>query len=134
MTSSQRCTTLVLVVVPFASGCATIVNGSTQTVEITSDPPGAKAIVLPGGKELMTPAAAFLERKRVHTVLFELDGYQPATGYLDRTASNVTVWNVVLGGLIGILVDHSTGAVFRLIPDPLHVDLKPVEVPSAPPD
>ena len=54
-------------------GCATIINGSTQTVEITSTPPGARALILPEGMELVTPGEADLERRSVHTVLFELE-------------------------------------------------------------
>jgi hypothetical protein len=113
-----------------ALGCATIINGPTQTVEITSNPPGAKVTVLPSGQHLVTPGKAELRRRLVHTVLFELDGYQPATAYLDRTNSQVTLGNILIGGLIGLAVDQSTGAVYRLIPDPLHVDLVPAESPQ----
>jgi hypothetical protein len=117
-----------------ALGCATIINGSTQSVTITSNPPGARVTVLPSHEALVTPGEADLSRRRVHTVLFQLEGYQPATGYLDRTNSNVTLWNLVLGGVIGMSVDLSTGAVFRLTPDPLHVDLVPARSRSAPGD
>ena len=110
-------------------GCATIIHGSTQKVEITSNPPGASVLVLPDQKKLVTPGTVELERKRVHTVLFELDGCRPATGYLDRLNSNATIGNAVLGGLIGMAIDYDSGAVYRLDPDPLHVELDPEETP-----
>ena len=112
-------------------GCATIINGTTQTVEITSSPPGAKAIILPEQKELVTPGEAELRRRMVHTVVFQLDGYRPATAYLDRSFSYVTLWNIVLGGAIGMGVDQGSGANYLLIPDPVHVDLVPAGASAA---
>ena len=114
-----------------ALGCAWIIHGPRQVVEITSTPPGAKVTILPGGKELTTPCEAELQRRKVHTVLFELEGYRPATGYLDRTNSNATAWNLVFApfgffGFFGAAIDQSTGAVYRLVPDMVHADLVPV--------
>jgi len=110
-------------------GCATIVNGPTQDVEITSNPPGASVLILPEKKMVVTPAEVELDRKTVHTLIFELEGCRPATGYLDRLNSNVTTGNVILGGLIGIAIDYDSGAVYRLDPDPLHVVLQPAKEP-----
>ena len=65
MKNSRLFTTYALVVTAlvFQLGCATIINGPTQTVEITSDPAGARAVVLPSGVELVTPGKVDLERK-----------------------------------------------------------------------
>ena len=108
-------------------GCATIINGPRQTVQISSDPSGAKVVVLPEKISLVTPGEVALSRKRVHTLLFELPCHRPATGYLDRTGSSVWWWNMVLGGAVGMAIDYRIGAVYRLIPDPLHVKLAPLE-------
>ena len=110
-------------------GCATIINGPTQDVEITSDPPGASVLILPEKKTVVTPAEVELDRKQVHTLLFALEGCLPATGYLDRLNSHMTDGNIILGGLIGIAIDYDSGAVYRLDPDPLHVVLAPAEEP-----
>ena len=112
-----------LLLLPGLVGCATIIQGETQMVQITSHPPGATVTVLPEMHTLVTPGEVDLKRKQIHTVLFELECYEPATGYLDRTNSNVTAGNLLLGGIIGIFLDLDTGAAFRLIPDPLHVQL-----------
>ena len=112
-------------------GCATLINGSTQNVAITSNPPGASATVLPEQKELVTPGQVELPRRQVHTVLFQLEGYQPATIYLDRNYSYWTAGNLILGGVVGLAVDQSTGANYRLVPEPVHVDLVPVGASAA---
>ena len=125
---------LVLAVLPILAGCATILHGPNQSVEISSDPPGAKVLVLPEQTTLVTPGTADVSRKRIHTLLFELPCYRPATGYLDRDAdeTHAVLLNLILGGIIGISIDYSTGAVFRLIPDPIHVKLERLE--SSPAD
>ena len=106
------------------TGCATIINGQEQGVSIRSDPPGATATVLPEKVSVTTPADLDLARGKVHTVKFELDGYEPRYGFLDRTASAATLWNILLGGLIGLVVDYSNDSVYTLTPDPLHVTLE----------
>ena len=118
---------LALALLLLTPGCATIINGPKQTVEISSDPPGAKVVVLPENIALVTPGEVGLSRKRVHTLLFELPCHRPETGYLDRTSSSVTALNAILGGLVGVWIDYNTGAVYRLIPDPLHVKLDRLE-------
>jgi hypothetical protein len=131
---SRRRGVLGVLVASWTMGCATIVQGPHQSVEISSDPPGARALVLPANIELITPGEVNLERKLAHTVLFELDGYRPATGYLDRTSSHTTLGNVILGGFVGMAIDRSSGAIYRLIPDPLHVVLDPEVDPADLPD
>jgi len=119
---------LALALLALLAGCATILQGPNQTVEITSDPPGAKVLVLPEQTSLVTPGEAELSRKQIHTLLFELPCHRPATGYLDRTNSHTVLLNVILGGLIGMSIDYSTGAVYRLIPDPIHVKLERLDL------
>jgi hypothetical protein len=55
-----------------ATGCATILHGSTQRVAIESSPPGARATVLPQGTTVVTPATVEMARGKAHTVRFEL--------------------------------------------------------------
>jgi hypothetical protein len=119
------------------AGCATILQGSTQTVEVTSDPPGASVLVLPEKTSLVTPGEVDLKRNHVHTLVFELPCHRPAAGYLDRVDSKTVLLNLILGGLIGMAVDFDSGAVFRLTPDPLNVKLEridPAECRPAPAD
>ncbi len=67
------CLSLFAAAAVIASGCATIVNGSTERVEIASDPPGAMAKVdgIPIGT---TPTSIDLKRGEPHSVTIEKDG------------------------------------------------------------
>jgi hypothetical protein len=109
-------------VVALACGCATIVKGTKQDIKLNSDPPGATAVI-DRDIAVKTPATVKLSRKEVHTVVFTLEGYESKTVYLNQ-AMEPWVWgNVVLGGIIGLLVDVSSGAANRLTPQEINVPL-----------
>lgn len=113
------------------AGCATTVVGTTQTVHLETDPPGARLTVLPEGTECVSPADVTLERRKVHTVEARLPGHRLARGYLDRVDSGAALGNILVGGIIGILVDYDSGAAFDLLPDPLRIELEPDGNPSS---
>ena len=112
-------------------GCATIINGQEQNVSIKTDPPGATATILPEGTTVSTPADVDLARGSVHTVKLELPGYRTEYVYLDRVASNMIGWNLLLGGLIGMGIDYSNDSIYRLTPDPIETTLEPAAAESA---
>src|SRR5262245_19655719 len=90
------------------SGCATIMSGTTERIRLESDPPGATVRV--DRNSYTTPVDVKLARSRNHDVEFQSDGYVSAKRQVTRD-SNDWVWgNILIGGLIGLLVDYSTGA------------------------
>ena len=103
-------------------GCATIMNGSTDTVNISSIPPGAKfSIVSAVGVNQtivqtgVTPQNVTLQRKtdffgNNYLVRFEKDGYLRKTVPMKKTVSFWFIGNIIFGGIPGIIVDCSTGA------------------------
>jgi hypothetical protein len=111
------------------SGCATIVNGTTQKVAFTSEPPGATVTVdgVPIGN---TPTSIDLKRDSVHSVTFEKDGYVASEHTVIQGASWWFAGNILLGGIIGMMVDSSTGAMYNLTPD----SVSPVLIAAAKPD
>ena len=123
-----------LLVLPMlgASGCATVVHGTTQTMDITSTPPGATATILPEGSSVTTPAKVELARKQVHTVLFKLEGYEPETVYVNKKVSAVTGGNLLLGGMVGAARDAQNGAAWDLDPNPVHAEMKPAKAARSP--
>lgn len=127
ITHRANCIFCIGVLAVVASGCATVIHGTKQTVAIHSVPEGATATILPEGSVVTTPAEIKLSRKNAHTVLFERDGFARAIGYLDRVTSGAVYGNLLLGGFIGASVDNSNGAAYRLTPDPLEVELEPLE-------
>jgi hypothetical protein len=100
-----------------ASGCATLVNGTRQTVEFQSHP--GNATVLVNGRYVGgTPVATRLERDRTHHVRIGLPGYLTYDMLLERKTSGWVWGNLLLGsaGLIGIVVDALSGAMYYLAP------------------
>jgi len=115
----------VLLIASGISGCATVLHGTTQTVSITSQPPGAEGLIEPAGIRVVTPAKVELRRKQNYTVHFELSGYKPQNVYLCRVSSPVAYGNLLIGGLVGIAMDTDNGAAWELTPDPLEATLEP---------
>jgi hypothetical protein len=108
-----------------AQGCASLIHGSTQQIALSSTPSGA-TVVINGLQRLQTPTTVELPRKETHQLEFKLDGYHSETIWVRHVTSNMIAGNIIAGGLIGFVVDHSTGAAFRLVPEVVQVDLRPI--------
>jgi hypothetical protein len=117
-------TTFVLTIC--GSGCATILHGTRQKVEFSSSPAGASARIEPGDVVLTTPSSVELERRHDYQVRFELQDHRPKTVYIDRETAAATYWNLLLGGLIGLMIDFSNGAGYELVPDHVDAVLEPL--------
>lgn len=85
-------------VVLAAAGCATMANGTTQRIRVTSDPPGA-SVFLNGRPVGTTPTQITASRRNREPVIgVERDGFQPAVYRLERREDWSTVlWDVALG-------------------------------------
>lgn len=117
------------VLVPFLlvqTACATIVSSSDQDIRVISDPEGASVKVdgMPRGR---TPLILDLERKRRHDIKIEKEGYEPAIKSTSRGFNWWFVGNLIIGGLIGIIIDFSTGAVYKVKPDEISAALEPIK-------
>jgi hypothetical protein len=101
---------ILLVCLSFSS-CATIINGKTQTIDVSSKPPGAVVEVdgLPAG---VTPLKLKVPRNKDHTLHLFKEGYQFNTTKLKRTLSGVAVFYLLPGGLISLGVDATQGTFF----------------------
>lgn len=112
--------------------CATIVNGTTQKIPVSSDPIGASVFVdgVPVG---YTPLNIELKRKHTHLVTVSHEGYEDEAVRLEPVLSAVVAGNIIAGGFVGWGVDAVSGSQYRLIPDAVFVRLKPyANVPYAP--
>ena len=112
-----------IIIAVSTGGCATVVNGTAQKICVTSDPTGA-TVSVDRQYDCRTPARLRLERRRDHTLVFAKDGYAPETVKLTHVLSEVVVGNTLLGGPLGWAFDACAGTQYKLIPDPVHVDLK----------
>lgn len=108
------------------SSCATIVNTTTQEVEIKTTPSNAK-ITIDGKKYGTTPQRINLERKNNHVVKIDLDGYESYETQITRKIS-FWFWGNILNGIIpGLLTDYITGSMYKLLPETLEAELQPAK-------
>ncbi len=107
------------------SSCASIIHGPTQSISFSSQPSGAKITV--DGKEYgVTPRTVDLRRKgrlkgeistkTEYAVKIEMDGFYPYEIKLQREMDGWFLGNLLFGGLIGIIIDASNGAMYKLNP------------------
>src|SRR5271170_290576 len=108
-----------------ATGCATIINGTTQPIAITSTPSGAKVIIDGGDSTYTTPASVDLARGQDHILSFSKPGYQEQTFTIRHSMSGVVAGNILAGGLIGWGVDAADGAQDKLTPETVQITLDP---------
>ena len=105
-------------------GCATVFNGSRQNISVTSSPDAAKLTSSPVAGDYTTPTTLNLQRKNDYTLTFSKEGYSSATAQLSHhVRGGIVVLDVILGGLIGVIVDASTGAWSKLSPETVNVSL-----------
>lgn len=110
-----------LVLLTATGACATVASGNRQQVHFETYPPEATATV--DGLGFTTPADVNLKRKNTYEVVFEKPGYIPAHRRISHSTNPAFYGNIILGGLIGMIIDMSTGAYYNLDPDVLSVTL-----------
>jgi len=98
------------------SSCATIVSGSKQIVRFSSNPSTASVFIdeVEVGK---TPFEIKLARISSHSVVLKLDGYQTYQTRLTKSFNGWYIGNILIGGIIGLIIDPITGAMYNLTPD-----------------
>jgi hypothetical protein len=101
--------------------CASIVNGTKQDVRINSDPTGAQVSI--NGVKYTTPAVIKLKRGSKHSLTFTKEGYEPVTLKIDKKFNSWVFGNLIFGGVIGLIVDFSNGAAYKLSPDQVNAKL-----------
>ena len=118
----------ILAVSVLLCGCATVTRGTRQTFKIQSTPTGAQ-VALSNGESCVTPCVLKLKRRPGFTATFTKDEFQDQTIKVDSELHGGGVaagaGNLLLGGVVGGLVDGSNGSLNSLSPNPLQVTLVP---------
>lgn len=104
------------------TGCATIINGTTQEIAITSEPAGAR-VVVNGFERGSTPIVLKLERDETYVMTIKKDGFEDSSLSLNKSVSGWVWGNILLGGLIGLAVDLGAGGMYVLDPPQAQVTL-----------
>lgn len=113
---------LLIIMTMMLSSCSTVLNTTTQEVEIKSSPANAK-ITVDGKKFGTTPQVINLERGNNHIVKLELEGYESYETQLTRKISFWFWGNALNGFLPGMLIDMFTGSMHNLLPEKVDVEL-----------
>lgn len=117
------------------SGCASIVSGSTQKVQISTNPPTQSSCAVAnkmGSWSIVSPNQIDLSRSKSDLTVNCTDN---ATGYSGTSAieSELEPWllgNIIIGGIVGAPIDFATGAAW-LYPASVVVPLKPTYQPAS---
>jgi len=109
------------------AGCASIVSGSKQEVNLTSHPVSAAlTVTTEKGAPVWagnTPATIELPREKAYIITAEVPGYAPATARIDKSLNGWFIGNLLCGGIIGGIIDYASGAMWKLDPDMVTIDL-----------
>ena len=101
--------------------CASIVSGTSQTIQVTSTPTGAECTLnrkeTTEGQEIQiatvptTPGQVYISKTKFPiTVQCNKSGYTQGVSYLESGNEGSTLGNIILGGGIGWAVDSARGA------------------------
>ena len=116
------------------SACATITRGSSQKFNIVTTPTAAD-VKLSTGQTCVSPCDLKLKRKHGFVVTANKQGYQEARAVIDSRIRGGGIaggaGNLLAGGVVGIVVDASSGAMNDLTPNPLQMTLQPLAAVSA---
>lgn len=118
----------------FSSGCATITRGTKDTLVVETDPAGA-TVTLSNGMSGKTPTSFKLPRKENLVVTIDKEGYESLSINVNSQVSGAgaagMAGNVLVGGLVGVIVDPLSGAMKDLRPNPVKATLVPLKKPDA---
>jgi hypothetical protein len=117
------------IALPCAS-CATITRGTSEQLQILSEPPGAEARTSMG-YVCTTPCTFSVGRKDEFVVTISKPGYETVevavTTKVNPGGTAAFAGNVLIGGVVGMAADASTGAGLDHFPNPVEVELVPVK-------
>lgn len=123
----RMCSVVLLVSFVFLNGCCTVVHGTHQNVPINSNPNGANVAVDcgEGVKDAgVTPVTVNLKRNAATCkVNLKKEGYEDASVVFAKSMSGWVWGNLLIGGIIGWIVDGVDGAVYNRVPDNATVSL-----------
>ena len=115
MEKRLRVVLLVLAAAGFLGGCVTLTTSSSQTVALTTEPPGAACTFKREGQiiGIINPTPGSLSVTKSHSdidVTCTKEGYVDAAGRVGSKFQAMTFGNILFGGIIGIAVDAVSGA------------------------
>jgi hypothetical protein len=117
-------------------GCATIVcGGSKQSIYVNSNPSGAKVIYHQPAKKNkevvieagITPMIVEVKKKKAGFIEIQKEGYLTKSVELTKEVEAWFFGNCIFGGIIGFIIDMSTGGMWEIRPEKIDVQLEGVK-------
>jgi hypothetical protein len=106
------CVSAVLLTLGIITGCATLFAPKTIPLSISSEP--AEADVLVNGLKMgVTPMELSLKADKTYTIEFIKEGFQSITRVVNTKVGAGWVFLDILGGIIPVIIDASTGAWYQ---------------------
>jgi len=113
------------------SACSTITRGTTQAVAIQT--PGVEQAECElrspgiGVKNIVTPATIVLDKSQ-HSVEVSCHKrcYTDGKGVIASSTEEMTAGNLIVGGVVGLAVDASSGAMNKYDPQ-VHIAMTPID-------
>lgn len=114
--------------------CGTVTRGTSADVTFNSEPAGARVQVSTGLVCPATPCTFQISRKQEFIAHFEMEGYEPQQIPVKTEVSGSGAagfaGNIILGGVVGMVVDASTGSTMDHSPNPVFAKMVPVVKPQ----
>ena len=131
----KRLITVALLVV--CSGCASVVDGSTQEVMVATTPDQAYCKLIrqgtPVGEINKTPGTVTLKKtKHDLTIECQKEGFHKSVYYNKSDIQGSVFGNIILGGGIGWAIDSASGSDNRYT-SPVNISLVPLSKPAPKP-
>jgi hypothetical protein len=113
---------IILCCLNMALGCATIIHGTAQDIQINTSPEDAE-VWIDGSNRGTTPSKITLSRKNDYYVIVKKEGFEESSTKIRRETSGWLLGNIIFGGLIGCAIDFSSGGAYDLHPKNLDIIL-----------
>ena len=118
-----------IVLASTAAACATVTRGTNQAWTVETTPGGAAITTTNGFQCDATPCTFRMPRRSEFDVTITKPGYRTVTTHVTNQVSGAgaagMAGNVIVGGVIGGVVDVASGAMLEIRPNPLQVTLEP---------
>ena len=110
------------------SACATVTRGTNTYWDVHTNPGGARVETSHGYTCASTPCSLKMPRKSAFQATITKPGYKTVVASVGNRVSGggggAAAGNILAGGIIGVGIDASSGAMLDLRPDPLLINLE----------
>lgn len=126
--AGRRFAALFLVLLLSCASCASIITGSKDSITVDSSPQGAY-FTTNSGHSGTTPSKITIPDDLDLEVKYTLAGYQDAEAEVNSRMSAWILGNVLIGGIIGLVIDFATGN-YQTHRDEVSVTLRSLHEPA----